>query len=188
MVHVGELFERPSFVAKLFERLQKAVRELRVELASTAATDFGDCDVVVERFPIGAVARHRVIGVRDGDDARDQWHVIPLQSERVAEAVPALVVQVHARNERMEKLDRLQDVAAVLRMLFEGLVFLLRELAGLVDWRTTSMSASQRPSLIAKICAYAATRAECPAVYRSILSIALASPRIVCLNVACRSS
>ena len=40
---------------------------------------------------------------------------------------------MHARDQRVQKLDRLQDVAAVLRVLLEDLVLFLCQLAGLVQ-------------------------------------------------------
>ena len=56
-----------------------------------------------KRAAVGAVAGHRVVGVGDGDDARDERDVVALQAERIAAAVPALVVQVHAGDERVQE-------------------------------------------------------------------------------------
>ena len=48
--------------------------------------------------------------------------VVALQPERIAAAVPALVVQVHAGDERVQELDRVEDVAPVAGVLLEDLV------------------------------------------------------------------
>jgi hypothetical protein len=85
------------------------------------------------RFAVAAVAGHRVVGVGHGDDPGDEGNVLALEPEGVAAAVPALVVQVHARDERVKEADRLEDVAAEARVLLEDLVLLRGELAGLVE-------------------------------------------------------
>ena len=91
---------------------RERVRHFRVELRAGAALDFVDRDLVREAPAVGAIAGHRVVGVGDRDDARDDGDVVPLQAERIAATVPPLVVQVHAGDQRLEELDRLQDVRA----------------------------------------------------------------------------
>ena len=59
--------------------------------------------------------------------------VVALEPERIAAPVPALVVQVHARDERVQELDGIEDVLAVRRVPLEDLVLVLRELARLVQ-------------------------------------------------------
>ena len=48
-------------------------------------------------------------------------------------AVEALVMKMHAGDERMKELDRGEDVAAVAGVLFEDLVLVVGELARLVE-------------------------------------------------------
>ncbi len=90
-------------------------------------------DLVGERAAVRAVAGHRVVGVGHGDDARDDRDLVAPHPERVAAAVPALVVQVHAGDERVQELDRVEDVAPVAGVPLEHLVLVVRELARLVQ-------------------------------------------------------
>ena len=104
------------------DALVELAGDVGIELRVGAALDLGDRDLVRERAAVGAVAGHRVVGVGDRDDARHERDVVALRAERIAAAVPALVVQVHARDERVQELDRVEDVAAVARVLLEDLV------------------------------------------------------------------
>ena len=72
--------------------LLKAVEQHRVERAALPVEDHGDGGVVAVRLFVAAVARQRVIYVRQRDYLRRDRDLLAEQAVRVAAAVPALVM------------------------------------------------------------------------------------------------
>src|SRR3712207_6573444 len=66
--------------------------DARVELDAGVGVEFGERLVVGAAGAVDAVARDGVEGVGDGEDARVQVYLVALEAERVAAAVPLLVV------------------------------------------------------------------------------------------------
>src|SRR5688500_16280752 len=81
--HLGPLFARDAA-----ERLDHP----RVELPTTEGFQLRRRLVVAAAPAVDAVARHRVEGVGDGEDARVRIDLLAAQPRRVARAVPTLVV------------------------------------------------------------------------------------------------
>src|SRR3954453_9722669 len=63
-----------------------------IELRARAALAFGERFVAAERGPIGPVARHRVVRVRNGQNTGLHRDLLACAPRRVAGAVPTLVV------------------------------------------------------------------------------------------------
>ena len=92
--------------------------------------------------PIYTVGGHGVIGIRHGDDPCNQRDIVAGQSIRIPLAVQAFVVIARADIESGDHVDILQDLGAGGRVPLHHLVFLLRQLAGLVQdgIRNTNLS------------------------------------------------
>src|SRR4051812_44433867 len=61
-----------TFVPVGFDRFDELAGHVWIELTAGAALDLGHRDRVRHRPPICTVARHRIVRIRDRDDARDQ--------------------------------------------------------------------------------------------------------------------
>src|SRR5690606_14008646 len=86
-----------------------------------------------ESAPISSITRHGVVRVGDADDARDEWDIVLLETERVTPAVPALVMEIDAGNDWLEKLDRIENLFAVGRVFLKRLILGGSELARFVQ-------------------------------------------------------
>ena len=84
--------EQRQRVPEVRADLLKAVEQHRVERAALPVEDHGDGGVVAVRLFVAAVARQRVIYVRQRDYLRRDRDLLAEQAVRVAAAVPALVM------------------------------------------------------------------------------------------------
>src|SRR5581483_6009766 len=125
----GGGFELPE----LLDLDQEDRDDLGVELRRHAALELAAGDLVRQRLSIGAVRRHRVVRVGDGDDAADERDAVAHQPLRVARAVPGLVVAIAAGDDVAHERDRLQDPPPLGRVRAEHGQLLGRQLAGLVQ-------------------------------------------------------
>ena len=84
---------------------------------------------IEQRLAVGAIARHRLDGVRDQDDSRRQRYPIAAKSIGVTEGAPVipLVVMANAGRDVREEVDRLEDLGADLRVLLDLFVLLYRQ-------------------------------------------------------------
>ena len=85
-------------LAEIREQREEDLGDARIELRSRAAVDLGQRFVPRQRAPVGAVARHRVERVGDGEHARLERDLLPRLAGRVTGAIPTLVVVEHVRD------------------------------------------------------------------------------------------
>src|SRR5207248_1814039 len=67
----------------LLELAGKHFDELLIELRARAALELAHRDLVRQRLAVGAVRRHRVVGVGDGDDAPEDRDPVADQAARI---------------------------------------------------------------------------------------------------------
>src|SRR5690606_26173146 len=95
------LAARTLFLAQDLDAHDELAGEVRVELRARAALDLGDGDLVRQGAAVGAIARHGVVGIGNRDDAGDERNRVACKPQGIAAPIPTLVVQVHARDERV---------------------------------------------------------------------------------------
>src|SRR5215510_8379044 len=110
-------YRRREFGARLFDRLpadrlehvdgktEEYVHDARIEVRARRPLDLAPRRLQRDGPRIGAVERHGVEGIGDGEDAGAQRDLLALEAERVAGAVPALVVVVHDRHRPAQERD-----------------------------------------------------------------------------------
>ena len=84
--------EQRQRVLEAHADLLKAVEQHRIERAALPVEDHGDGGFVAVRLFVAAVARQRVVYVRERDHLRRDRDLLAEQAVRVAAAVPALVM------------------------------------------------------------------------------------------------
>ena len=77
------------------ERLDERTNDLRIELGSGATAELGDRVFSRACLPVGALRRHRLEGVADGDDSCFERYVVAGKAVGVASAVPPLMRGAH---------------------------------------------------------------------------------------------
>ena len=104
--------EQRQRVPEVRADLLKAVEQHRVERAALPVEDHGDGGIVAVRLFVAAVARQRVIYVRQRDDLRRDRDLLAEQAVRVAAAVPPLVVVPHDERHPLELGHLAKDVVS----------------------------------------------------------------------------
>src|SRR5512133_3086711 len=84
-------------------------RDLGIELRAGKVLDLRDRHLVWHGAPVSAITRHGIVRVGYGDHTRDERNLVLLDSERVAATIPTFMVQIDARNHRLQKLDGGED-------------------------------------------------------------------------------
>ena len=104
-------------------------------MASRAVDDHRDRFGLRNRRPVGAGRRHRIVEVRDPEQAPEQRDVISAQALGIPGAIPAFVVISHARQHRGDRraLDVGEDPHPVHRVLLHLREFLGGEAPGLLE-------------------------------------------------------
>src|SRR5260221_5682415 len=92
-----------DFDRSVAPRVEERLGDLWVELGAGAARDLAQRVVDRQSRTVRTRRRHRVKGVRDGQDATLEGNLSPGTARRVAGAVPALVVEEHIRQSRRQR-------------------------------------------------------------------------------------
>ena len=79
------------------------------------------------------VGKHRIQGICQAHNPRPKGYFLPLQSNRIAGTIPALVMMLHHGHERHQSLLPPQDPSADDRVLFYAVVLLVRQALTLAD-------------------------------------------------------
>src|SRR5919198_1901796 len=111
----GGGFERGSADAEL---LGEGGDDARVELRPRATPQLGECRVRRALRAVDPIRRHRVVRVRDEDDARAERDVLAAQAVRIACTVPPLVVVQNEIGDRIDP-EAVEHAEADLWMAFE---------------------------------------------------------------------
>src|SRR3990172_1835302 len=109
-----------------------------LELRPGAEFQLLEGDGRVERGPVRPVRGHRVEGVRRAQYPRHKRYLLSLEPQRVAPAVPALVVVADYRQEVLELLYRREYLAAPVRVLLDQLELLRGQPTRLVEYDVVS--------------------------------------------------
>ena len=130
MVRLDSLAMLVAFLEPAEQRLDHTRVELRARaLAQLLARDLG-----AGRAPVDAVARHRLVSVRNREDARLERNLVATQAKRIAAAVRALVVRADPGRHILH-VGAVDDQRADLRMLLHLRPLVIRELPGLREDR-----------------------------------------------------
>ena len=130
MLHTG---------AQLIVHSLEAVEQQRVERAALAVEDHLQGSLVGEGLLVAAIARERVVNIRERDDLCRNGDLVALEPVGIAAAVPALMMPaadlVRGAHERVVLRERhiVEQPVALDRMGLHDLELLARELAGLVE-------------------------------------------------------
>src|ERR1700722_210357 len=119
----------PNFV----RHLQKNLDHFRIELSFRPLVDLDAGCVQGLRRPVDTVGGNGIQRVGDGKDARPQWNFLTLQAARITAAIEALLVRVHNLGSLSNKWDLLDDLVAMIGMLFHDRHFFGLKLSGLVQ-------------------------------------------------------
>jgi hypothetical protein len=125
--------DRAQLVPLLARDAPERRHHLRVELPPRELFQLGDRHFVRASRAIDAVARDRVEGVGDGEDARVEVDLFGAQAARVTRPVPLLVVLPDDARRPFQKFDALQNLLAVHGVTAHVHPFLRAELRGLVQ-------------------------------------------------------
>src|SRR5712692_300903 len=99
-------------VRQTTQRLEEDLHQLRVELGAAAALQFGKCLFGPAGLLVGAVGSNRVVGVRDGEDARAQRDVAAGEAIGAARRVEEFVVVLHHLPDLSDAEERVEDLGA----------------------------------------------------------------------------
>ena len=103
-----------TVLAKTKMRLERS-DDAGIELVTCHPPELGDRLVWVRGGAVAAIGDHRVVRVRDEDDAGAQRDVLPGEAQRIAGAVPVLVMVEDPRVDRGE-LEAVEERVAELRV------------------------------------------------------------------------